>query len=191
MSSTESNHFKSRDFALRAQKKILGQFSSRKAAKAFINENLSTLLDLLYQLIKSHTQDKKVAEKFVKNIIKLSIKVGILAQNEQFSEDEIRMANKFADKFRNVVMTITSFVEVDFSYDRNFLLKAVNDCEQQIITLVKNHLTDKSVSRIQSVANHLRDPSLLDATFKKGTPQNDIMIKMVAEINKALESGDL
>jgi len=191
MSSAESNNFKSKDFAVRAQKKILGQFSSRKAAKVFINENLATLLDLLYQLMKSHTQDKKVAEKFVKNIIKLSIKIGVLAQNDQFSQDEIRIANKFADMFRNTAMTIASFIEVDFSYDRNVLIKTVNDCESQLKLLVKNHLTDKSVSRIQSVANQLRDPTLLDAAFKKGTPQNEIMIQMVNEINKAIENGDL
>ena len=47
-------NFKSKDFALRAQKKLLSQFSNRKAVKMFINEGLSTLLDLLYQLIKSH-----------------------------------------------------------------------------------------------------------------------------------------
>lgn len=46
--------FKSHDFALRAQKKILGQISSRKAAKVFISDNLYRILDLLYQLIKSH-----------------------------------------------------------------------------------------------------------------------------------------
>ncbi|CAL8086490.1 unnamed protein product [Orchesella dallaii] len=188
--STDAN-FKSKDFAVRAQKKILGQFSSRKAAKVFINENLATLLDLLYQLMKSHTQDKKVAEKFVKNIIKLSIKIGVLAQNDQFSQEEIRIANKFADMFRNTAMTIASFIEVDFSYDRNVLIKTVNDCESQLKLLVKNHLTDKSVSRLQSVANHLRDPTLLDAAFKKGTPQNEIMIQMVNEINKAIENGDL
>lgn len=55
MGSTDAN-FKSKDFAVRAQKKILGQFSSRKAAKVFINENLATLLDLLYQLMKSHVR---------------------------------------------------------------------------------------------------------------------------------------
>ena len=56
MSADSQVTFKSQDFALRAQKKILGQFSNRKAAKVFISDNLSTLLDLLYQLIKSHVR---------------------------------------------------------------------------------------------------------------------------------------
>ena len=67
----------------------------------------------------------------------------------------------------------------------------MNQCDAMITGLVKNHLTDKSIGRIQFVATQLRDPALLDASFKKGTPQNEIMVKMVAEINKALENGDL
>lgn len=82
-------------------------------------------------------------------------------------------------------------MQVEFSYDQSFLLKAVNDCEKQMITLVKNHLTEKSIGRIQFIATHLRDTALLDAAFKTGTPQNQIMLKVVHEINKALENGDL
>lgn len=48
----------------------------------------------------------------MKNIIKLSIKIGVLAQNDQFTQEEIRIANKFADMFRNTAMTIASFIEV-------------------------------------------------------------------------------
>lgn len=59
MSTDSQVTFKSQDFALRAQKKILGQFSNRKAAKVFISDNLSTLLDLLYQLIKAHVSTYK------------------------------------------------------------------------------------------------------------------------------------
>jgi len=191
MSTESQSNFKSHDFALRAQKKILGQFTSRKAAKAFISDNLYKILDHLYQLVKSHTHDKKIAEKFVKNTIKLSIKIGLLVQNDQFTPSEIATANKMSDKFRNIVMTITSFTEVDYSYDRSFLQSAVNQFDDMLTNLVKDHLTDKSIQRIKSVASQLRDPALLDAAFKKGTPENDIIIKMVAEINQALESGEL
>jgi len=187
----ENHHFKSNDFAVRAQKKILGQFASRKVAKVFISDGLSSLLDLLYQLIKSHTHEKKVAEKFVKNIIKLSIKIGVLAQNGQFSKEEIQGATKFAEKIRTIAMTITSFIEVDFSYDRNFLLKSITDCEGQMVNLVKAHVTEKSVTRIRSVCTQLKDPGLLDSSFRRGTPQFEIMEKVVAEINHAIDAGEL
>jgi len=189
--STEASNFKSKDFALRAQKKILSQLSSRKAVKVFINENLSNLLDLLYQLIKTHTKDKKVAEKFAKNLIKLSIKIGILTQNDQCSDAEEQIAHNFTEMLRTMAKTIASFIEVDFTYDRKFLLTAVSECEVEMKSLVQNHLTDKSLSRITFLADHLRDTSLLDSAFTSGTPLHAIMVKIVEEINKALDNGDL
>jgi len=52
--SGDGTAFTSKDFALRAQKKIFSQFSNRKTVKMFINERVSSILDLLYQLIKVH-----------------------------------------------------------------------------------------------------------------------------------------
>jgi len=56
MSGGGENNFKAKDFAMRAQKKILGQFANRKTAKALIDESLSSLLDLVYQLMKCHVR---------------------------------------------------------------------------------------------------------------------------------------
>lgn len=80
---------------------------------------------------------------------------------------------------------------MDFSYDQKFLLSAIDHCELQITSLVKNHLTEKSINRINFLATQLRDPALLDAAFNKGTQQNQIMVKIVDEINVALDRGDL
>jgi len=88
-------------------------------------------------------------------------------------------------------MTIFSYVKVDFTYDRGFLLSAVNEAEEQMVTLIKNHLTDKSIGRVQSVAATLRDTTLLDNAFRKGSSLYPITLKLVYEINRALDSGDL
>ena len=52
----ENHNFKSNDFAIRAQKKILGKLN-RHTAKAFISDGLGRLLDLLYQLVKNHVSN--------------------------------------------------------------------------------------------------------------------------------------
>ena len=73
---------------------------------------LFVVLIITIYSVHTQTHDKKVAEKFVKNIIKLSIKIGLLIQNEQFSKEELQVANNFAARFRSISMTITSFMEV-------------------------------------------------------------------------------
>lgn len=57
----------------------------------------------------------------MKNIIKIVTKIGLLARNEQFSQDELVIASDFQNKFHKAAKTVISFFEVDFSYDQKFL----------------------------------------------------------------------
>lgn len=59
----------------------------------------------------------------MKNIIKMVTKISLLARNEQFTPDELKLASEFQSKFRKTAMTVISFYEVDFSYDQKFLLQ--------------------------------------------------------------------
>lgn len=44
--------------------------------------------------------NKREAEHLVKNIIKVVIKIGILHRNNQFNDDELRVADRFRTKFQ-------------------------------------------------------------------------------------------
>jgi hypothetical protein len=70
------NAFKAKDIGLRAQKKILSRMASKNMAKVFIDETAASLLDNLYRLTKQQYGSKKDAEKLIKNIIKIVIKLG-------------------------------------------------------------------------------------------------------------------
>lgn len=94
------NVFKSHDIGLRAQKKILSRMATKNIAKTFIDGTTASLLDNLYRLCKMHTGNKAKAEKLIKNIIKIVIKIGVLHRNNQFSEDELQKAENFKRKFQ-------------------------------------------------------------------------------------------
>lgn len=51
------NAFKARDIGLRAQKKILSRMATKNVAKAFIDDNTSSLLDNLYRLAKQYVSN--------------------------------------------------------------------------------------------------------------------------------------
>jgi len=61
----------------------------------------------------------------VKNIIKMVTKISLLARNEQFSPDELKLATEFQSKFHKTAKTVISFYEVDFSYDQKFLTQVL------------------------------------------------------------------
>lgn len=135
--------------------------------------------------------NKKEAEKLIKNIIKVVIKLGVLHRNGLFSSEELKLAERFKSKFRMAGMAIISFYEVDFSYDLNYLTAALGESQKCLQIIVSKHLTDKSLLRIDSVFSFFANEQFLDTIFKTDSEYKDIMGKIVADLNKAIENGDL
>ncbi|GAB6018733.1 hypothetical protein CHUAL_000408 [Chamberlinius hualienensis] len=183
--------FKSRDMGLRTQKKILSRMATKSIAKAFIDDTTGQLLDDLHSMARHLSGHKKDADKVIKNIIKIVIKIGILSRNDQFTNDELILAEKFKRKFHSLAMTIISFFEVDFSYDRNFLNQSLNECCAMLKQLVGNHLTDKSLSRIDHVFSFFSDPEHLDMVFKKEGEHRASLGRIVEDMHKLMDEGGL
>lgn len=187
---TEST-FKARDIGLRAQKKILSRMAGKNIAKVFIDDITASLLDNLYRLAKQYSNNKKEAEKLIKNIIKVVIKLGVLHRNNILSEEDLRLAEKFKVKFRMAGMAIISFYEVDFSYDRNYLVKALGESQKILQSIISKHLTDKSQNRAESVFSFFGNETFLDAIFKRDSEYREALGRVVNDLNKAIENGDL
>ena len=173
------------------QKKVLGKLGNKNTIKHFIDDNIAALLDHVFQLCKDYTKSKKEAEKLMKNIIKIVIKIGILYRNNQFSEQELALAENFRKKFRTLIMTFTSFCTVDFSYDKNFLAKLINDCCSMLTQLVSRLLTEKSTNRIQSVFKFFSDDNFLDTIFEKDCPLQKHIDPIVKSLDRLIENGDI
>lgn len=184
------NAFKAKDIGLRAQKKILSRMASKNVAKVFIDETSSSLLDNVYKLTKQQFGNKKDAEKLVKNIIKIVIKLAILQKNDVFTEDETRKSNKFYQKFLKLQMSIISFFEVDFSFDLNYLQKLISEVHELLKEIVRNHLSDKSLSKIDEIFDAFNNPQFLEAIFKADSPHRETMGKIVADLNKVMEQNE-
>lgn len=184
------NAFKAKDIGLRAQKKILSRMASKNVAKVFIDETSSSLLDNVYKLVKQQLGNKKEAEKLVKNIIKIVIKLAILQKNEVFSEDESRKTNTFYQKFLKLQMSIISFFEVDFSFDLIYLQKLISEVHQLLKDIVSNHLTDKSLQKIDEIFESFNNPQFLESIFKADSPHREVMGKIVTDLNKVMEQNE-
>ncbi|XP_031571682.1 tumor necrosis factor alpha-induced protein 8-like protein 1 isoform X2 [Actinia tenebrosa] len=183
--------FSSKSFGLRAQKKILGKMASKNVAKAFVDDATGDLLDNLYKIAKLNGSTKKEAEKLIKNLVKIVVKISILYRNDQFSKEEIVIADKFRKTFRSAAMTFISFYEVDFSFDRQFLTNSLEACKGLLHQLVQRHLTPKSHGRIDHVFNYFGNGALLERVFEPTGPYRGIVKNMADELNKLMEDDNL
>lgn len=84
-----------------------------------------------------------------------------------------------------------SFYEVDYSFDLPYLQKSIAESHEALKSIVQRHLTEKSLSRIDDVFEFFGDPALLETAFKPDSPYREVMGKIVADINTAMDTGDM
>lgn len=88
------------------------------------------------------TGNKKEAEKLVKNIIKIIIKLAVLYRNNQFTNEEMKSAERFKFKFHSIAMAVISFYEVTTIYNYVIIVNPVNiierNCEYYQIFKLEN-----------------------------------------------------
>ncbi|KAI2653280.1 tumor necrosis factor alpha-induced 8 2 [Labeo rohita] len=183
--------FSSKDMAMKAQKKILSHMASKSVAQMFIDDNSSEVLDELYRVSKEHTGNRSEAQKVVKNMIKIAVKVGVLFRHDKFSADELSVAQNFRKKLHSGAMTAISFQEVEFTFDKNVMMELLAECRDLLLKLVEKHLTPKSLDRIRHVFNHYSDPELLTHLYD---PQGTLwpnLTKICGGLNRMIEEGKL
>jgi hypothetical protein len=59
------------------------------------------------------TSNKEESKKTVRNIIKISVKIGMLQRGEKFNDDEKYGLIQIQRKLRTVAMTLVSFYQVN------------------------------------------------------------------------------
>ena len=180
---------KSTDFALKAQKKILGKMASKSLTKLLIDEKTGEILDEFCKIRKIQTGNKKESEKLMKNIIKVMIKLGVLQRNEQFTAEELKLVNKLQQKTKTVAMTIVSFCEVDFTFDKFVLSKQVNEGRTILQQLIASHLSEKSKTRVNSVFDILGDAEFLEELFEQNGKLRPSLEKITVNLNGLLDDG--
>lgn len=105
-------NFSSKDLAMKAQKKILSKMVNKSVAQMFIDDNISEILDELYRVSKEFTGNRTEAQKVIKDLIKVVVKIGVLYRHNRFSEEELSIAETFKKKLHQAAMTAISFHEV-------------------------------------------------------------------------------
>ncbi|KAK2522094.1 Tnfaip8l3 [Columba guinea] len=179
--------FSSKNLALQAQKKILSKMASKTMANMLIDDTSSEIFDELYKVTKEHTRNKKEAHKIMKDLIKVAIKIGILYRNNQFNQEELEIVDKFRKKLNQTAMTIVSFYEVEYTFDRNVLAELLNECKDLVHELVGRHLTPRSHGRINHVFNHFADVEFLTALYSLDGDCRPYLKKICDGINKLLD----
>lgn len=182
-----TSEFSSKSIGLKIQKKVASKFAASSMAKNFIDENFSKLLDTVHEIAAAEL-DKQKADKLIKNIIKMVVKIAILYKNGKFTPEELSIGLKLREKLKTVVLTVVSFHEVDFSYDSTFLITLINEVASLTHNLIQRHLTEKSHGRVDNIVSCFGNASLLDSVFLADGKHHDKLPKISSVFATVIDS---
>jgi len=186
--------FKASVVAFEVQKNFANKFFSNKVVvKGLIDDTSAKLLDNLYNLLFVFTKSKKDSEKTTRNIIKMSVKIGMLQRGDKFTKEEKDSLIMIQKTLRTVAMTLISFYQVDHTFDRSFVIKYLTELEALLKGLITRHLTEKSVGRVEQIFGVVKTPEFLDSIYVPGknSEMRELMGQVVADLNNCLEAGIL
>jgi len=177
------------DFALSTQKKFASKLATTSAIRnRLIDDETQSLFKVIHSIFKIYFGDKKRAEKVMRDVIKIVVKLGVLQRAERLDKSLLATASK---KIRNSVMTFISFYEVQFSFDKKLAMDKMTELSKTIHELLSSaSVKDKTHGRLDNIAQVLCDGDFLHdfyQTEKYEAQRNELS----SLLNKALETGKI
>ncbi|KAL6730581.1 hypothetical protein Aduo_001544 [Ancylostoma duodenale] len=182
--------FSAASLSIKAQKKIASKLSTRKTTKLFLNEAVVRVFDGFYNILRTY-YNKKDSEKVVKNIIKLAVKMTLLSRNDMLSEADVVRLMKVQKQLHSLTLTIISFVQVRYSFERSHLIDLLKNMQGSLAPLVSLKLSDKSTRRLEHIIIHLTKVEFLDSLFKVDGPHAKVLAEFVNGLENLIDSKDL
>ena len=179
----------SQTMGLRIQKKIASKFSTKNVAKIFIDETTGHLLDNVQLLVRTYTDNKKFAEALINDMIKIIVKIGILTRNEQFNADELKLCADLSQNMTMFVKNLISFYEIEYSSDASFLNTSLQKIQVIIKDIIKRHLTDKTLQRVDRIFAFFIDVKFWDQILHNKLKYDPILQPMIKDAKQLLETG--
>ncbi|XP_076977197.1 tumor necrosis factor alpha-induced protein 8-like protein 1 [Tamandua tetradactyla] len=183
--------FSTQGLVLQAQRKLLSKVASRALAGVFLDDTGSAVLDELYRATKEFRRSRREAQKLVKNLVKVLVKLGVLLRAGQLGAEELALLRRLRWKMHSLAMTIVSFQQVDFTFDRRVLAAGLLECRDLLRQAVGPHLTAKSHGRIDHVFGQLADGDFLAALYGPAEPYRSHLRKICEGVSKMLDEDSI
>ena len=182
-------HMKS--LSMRVQGKIASKMSSKILAKQIVNGPTADIIENCFQIATIHLGEKKKAETWMKDLIKVVVKVALLGKNEQFTRQQLLLVEEFQRKFELICKSSVAFYQVQNTYDGEFMEKLAKEAHTLLHAIVKNHLTESSIGRIDHVFSLFTNRQLMDDMFDPRSKFYPYLGDIVASLGILIDNGTI
>jgi len=184
-----SEDFVISDFALSTQKKFASKLATNATIRnRLIDDETSALFKAFHNIFKMYYGgDKKKAEKMMRDVIKIVVKLGVLQRADRLDKNLLAETSK---KIRMVVMTFISFHEVEFSFDSTLATDKMKGLTQMLHALLSSaKVKDKTHGRVDNIATVVCSSEFLQEFYTTGSKFAKAREDVTKLLNTALETG--
>jgi len=153
----------------RVGSKVATSALGKKVMKAIINEETTSLLNALKNIVRVESDNPKKAEDLEKNIIKIAVKAYLLIEKGKIDSDEFLKADRpLRSAFELLCRCFNGRKRVQSEVLYEALLRIegnLRDAEEVLTNLLAPHLTPKNLFRISFSFGLLADAKFLNRVF--------------------------
>ncbi|XP_042525853.1 tumor necrosis factor alpha-induced protein 8-like protein 1 [Dipodomys spectabilis] len=183
--------FSTQSLALKAQKKVLSKMSSKAMVAVFADDTSTQVLDELYRATKEFTRSRKEAQRVLKDLVKVAVKVAVVLRAGQLGADQLAQLGHFRRRARSLAMTAVSFQQVAFTFDRRVLAAGLLECRDLLHQATGPHLTAKSHGRINHVFGHFANGDFLAALYGPAEPYCSHLQRICDGLGRMLDTDSI
>ena len=163
MDSKSKNAFQK--MAMSAEKKMAGKLATKSTVRSVaLDDDTLLFIDELGEFMIA-ASGKEQASKVKKDLIKIVVKIGLLAKNEVLTKEDIDAIQQLRKKIISIVNSMITFDETPFTFEAEFLQQHFRECQKILVQVVSKHLTEKSVARANNVFDYFSSPEPLTKLF--------------------------
>ncbi|XP_011814900.1 PREDICTED: tumor necrosis factor alpha-induced protein 8-like protein 1 [Colobus angolensis palliatus] len=183
--------FSTNSLALQAQKKLLSKMTCKAVVAMLVYDTSSEVLDELYHATREFTRSCKEAQKILKNLVKMAVKLGLLLCWDQLGGEELALLWHFCHQAHFLAMMAISFQQVECTFDRQVLAAGRLECSDLLHQVMGPQLTAKSHSRINHVFGHQADCNFLAMLYSPAEPYCSQLCRICEDLGRMLDKGSL
>lgn len=187
----EDEEVSKQSLKLRLQKKIASGLVNKSTLKTVLSDEHFAMIENLYQVLKIDI-NKKDANKFVNNLIKIVTKIVILQKNNQFKPEEIKSMDNMAKLISRIAKAAITFWDDKDLCDPEYFSKMILEAKAIIAGIAKTHLTGNSQKKVEFVFDIFSDVNRLTRIFISPTADMQPHVqKLSASLRKLVESNEI
>ncbi|XP_026311208.1 tumor necrosis factor alpha-induced protein 8-like protein 1 [Piliocolobus tephrosceles] len=183
--------FSTKSLALQVQKKLLSKMTSKAVVAVLVYDTNSKVLDELCRATREFTGSCKEAQKMLKNLVKVALKLGLLLCGDQLGGEELALLWCFRHWAHFLAIMAISFQQVDFTFDWQVLAAGLLECHDLLHQAMGPQLTTKSHSRINHVFGHLTDRDFLAMIYSPSESYRSHLHRICEDLGRMLDEGSL